>query len=118
MGEPLRRIVVLTHVFTGATAAALEQLAAARDRLGLELFMPAAELAKHPQAIGLGYTLVDDSACGRWTCAWFSAATAPSCVLCEGFWTARCRPWESTTGTSASWPPFLTTTGGGPRGNT
>ena len=61
MAEPLRRIVVLTHLFTGATAAALAQLAAAADRLGLELLMPEEEAAKHPDAAGLGYRTVDEA---------------------------------------------------------
>ena len=61
MGEPLRRIVVLTHLITSATAAALAQLAAAADRLGLELLMPEEEAAKHPEAAGLGYRTVDES---------------------------------------------------------
>jgi NAD+ kinase len=61
MGEPLRRVAVLTHLFTGATAAALAQLAAAADGLGLELLMPEEELTKHPDAAGLGYRPVDES---------------------------------------------------------
>lgn len=61
MGEPLRRIAVLTHYLTGATAAALAELAAAADRLGLELVMPAEEAAKHPAAAGLGYQSVDEA---------------------------------------------------------
>jgi len=55
MAEPLRRIVVLTHYFTEATAAALAELAAAADRLGLELLMPEEEAAKHPRAAEQGY---------------------------------------------------------------
>ena len=61
MGEPLRRIAVLTHYLTDATAAALAELAAAADRLGLELLMPAEEAAKHPGAAGLGYRPVDEA---------------------------------------------------------
>ena len=64
MGEPLRRIAVLTHYLTGATAAALTQLAAAADRLGLELLMPEDEAAKHPDAAGLGFRPVDESGLG------------------------------------------------------
>jgi len=61
MGEPLRRIAVLTHYLTGATAAALAQLAAAADRLDLELLMPESEAAKHPGAAGLGFKSVDEA---------------------------------------------------------
>ena len=61
MGEPLRRIAVLTHYLTEATAAALAELAAAADRLGLELLMPAEEAAKHPAAAELGYRPVDEA---------------------------------------------------------
>ena len=60
MGEPLRRIAVLTHLFTGATAAALEQLAAAAAGLGLELLMPAEEAEKHPDAAALGYRIIGE----------------------------------------------------------
>ena len=61
MAEPLRRIVVLTHSSVEATTAALAQLAAAASRLGLELLMPAEEAAKHPEAAGLGYSVVDEA---------------------------------------------------------
>jgi NAD+ kinase len=61
MGEPLHRIAVLTHYLTGATAAALAELAAAADRLGLELLMPAEEAAKHPGAADLGYRPADEA---------------------------------------------------------
>jgi NAD+ kinase len=61
MGEPLRRVAVLTHLFTQATAAALAQLAASADRLGIDLFMPAEEAAKHPSAVDLGYRMVDEA---------------------------------------------------------
>jgi NAD+ kinase len=61
MGEPLRRVAVLTHYFTEATMAALAELAAAADRLGVELLMPAEEVAKHPGAAGLGYGTVDEA---------------------------------------------------------
>ncbi len=61
MGEPLRRVAVLTHYLTGATAAALAELAAARERLGLELLMPAEEAAKHPAAADLGYRTIDEA---------------------------------------------------------
>jgi NAD+ kinase len=55
MGEPLRRVAVLTHLFTEATSVALAELAASADRLGLDLFVPADEAAKHPTAAALGY---------------------------------------------------------------
>ena len=61
MGEPLRRVAVLTHFLSDATAAALAQLAAAADRLGLELVMPKDEAAKHPQAASLGYGSIDEA---------------------------------------------------------
>jgi len=61
MAEPVRRVVVLTHLFTAATAAALAELATAADRLGLELSMPPEEAGKHPQAAGLGYRIVDEA---------------------------------------------------------
>jgi len=60
MSEPLRRVVILTHLFTEATAVALAELAAAADRLGLELLMPPEEAAKHPHAAELGYRTVDE----------------------------------------------------------
>lgn len=61
MGEPLRRIAVLTHYLTDATADALARLATDADRLGLELLMPADEAAKHPRAIELGYSTVGEA---------------------------------------------------------
>ncbi len=61
MAEPLRRIAVLTHYLSEATAAALAQLAAAADRLGLDLVMPPDEAAKHPSAAGLGFRPVDEA---------------------------------------------------------
>jgi NAD+ kinase len=61
MAEPLRRIAVLTHYLTEATAAALAELSAAAGRLGLELLMPADEAAKHPAAADLGYQTVDEA---------------------------------------------------------
>ena len=61
MPDPLRRIVVLTHLFTEATGAALAQLAAASEALGLELLMPADEAAKHAGAEATGYRVVDEA---------------------------------------------------------
>ena len=46
----LRRIAVLTHLLAGTHAEALRELAALRERLGLELLVPAEEVAKHPLA--------------------------------------------------------------------
>jgi NAD+ kinase len=62
MPEPLRRVVVLSHLFTEATRAALAQLAAASEDLGLELLMPADEAAKHDGAEAAGYRVVDEQA--------------------------------------------------------
>ena len=61
MPEPLRRLVVLSHLFTEATWAALAQLAAASEALGLELLMPADEAAKHREAEAAGYRVVDEA---------------------------------------------------------
>jgi NAD+ kinase len=61
MGEPLRRVAVLTHYLSDATTAALAQLAAAAGRLGLELLMPEDEAAKHPAAEALGYQTVAEA---------------------------------------------------------
>jgi NAD+ kinase len=61
MGEPLRRVAVLTHLLSDATAAALAQLAAAAGRLGLDLLLPEDEAVKHPQAAALGYRTVDEA---------------------------------------------------------
>ena len=61
MGEPLRRIAVLTHVFTDATATALAQLAAVAGPLGLDLLMPMDEAAKHTDAAAMGYQTVDEA---------------------------------------------------------
>jgi len=61
MGEPLRRIAVLTHVFTDATATALAQLAAVAGPLGLDLLMPVDEAAKHTDAAAMGYQTVDEA---------------------------------------------------------
>ena len=61
MPEPLRRIVVLTHLFTAATGAALAQLAASSASLGLELLMPADEAAKHAGAEAAGFRVVDEA---------------------------------------------------------
>lgn len=55
MPKPLHRLVVLTHLQTGATEHALADLAAARDALGLELLLPPAEREKHPGLVDLGY---------------------------------------------------------------
>lgn len=62
MAERLRRVAVLTGVGKEATGAALKELAAARERLGVELLMPADEAARHDDATALGYALVDEAA--------------------------------------------------------
>ena len=62
MAERLRRVAVLTGVAKEATGAALKELAAARERLGVELLMPADEAVRHDDAAALGYTLVDEAA--------------------------------------------------------
>jgi NAD+ kinase len=62
MAEPFRRVAVLTSSFNDAAEAALAQLAAARERLGLELLMPADEAAQHPGRETLGYELIDEAA--------------------------------------------------------
>ncbi|MFA4965526.1 MAG: NAD(+)/NADH kinase [Thermoleophilia bacterium] len=65
MAEALRRVAVLTSSFNEAAEAALAQLAAARDHLGLELLMPAEEAAQHPARATLGYELIDEAALRR-----------------------------------------------------
>ena len=62
MAERLRRVAVLTGVAKEATEAALNELAAARERLGVELLMPADEADRHDDAAALGYALVDEAA--------------------------------------------------------
>jgi NAD+ kinase len=62
MAKPLRRIVVVTHVSTPETRAALAALGAARRRLGLELMVPADEAAKHPASSLSAYAVIDDAA--------------------------------------------------------
>ena len=62
MAEPLRRVAVLTHLFTGATAAALAELSAAARRLGIELLMPGDEAAKHADAAAMGFIVVGEDA--------------------------------------------------------
>jgi len=60
MGDPPRRVAVLTHYAAEATSAALTEFAALGERLGLELLMPEEESAKHPHAGELGYRTVDE----------------------------------------------------------
>ncbi len=62
MADRLRRVAVLTGVAKEAAGAALKELAAARERLGVELLMPADEAARHDAATALGYALVDEAA--------------------------------------------------------
>ena len=60
MPDPIRRVVVLTHLYSEAARAALSQLTLVGRRLGLELLLPASEAGKHPDADALGYRVVDD----------------------------------------------------------
>jgi NAD+ kinase len=62
MADRLRRVAVLTGVAKEAAGAALKELATARERLGVELLMPADEAARHDDATALGYALVDETA--------------------------------------------------------
>jgi NAD+ kinase len=62
MAEHLRRVAVLTGVAKEATEAALKELVAVRERLGIELLMPADEAARHDDAVALGSVLVDEAA--------------------------------------------------------
>jgi NAD+ kinase len=62
MAERLRRVAVLTGAASAATDAALDELAAARERLDVELLMPADEAGRHRDAAALGYAVVDDAA--------------------------------------------------------
>jgi NAD+ kinase len=62
VADRLRRIAVLTHFIPANTAAALRELGALRDRLGLQLLLPPDELAKHPWAADIGFEPVDDRA--------------------------------------------------------
>ena len=62
MAERLRRVAVLTGLAKQATEAALHELSAARERLRIELLMPADEIARHHDAAALGYALVDEAA--------------------------------------------------------
>jgi len=65
MAEPLRRIVVRTHLFNEAAHAALAELGLVGRALGLELLMPAREAAKHSDPVGFGFKVVDDAAARR-----------------------------------------------------
>ena len=60
MAEPLRRIVVLSHMLANHAAGALRELAASRERLGVELLVPAEEMAKNPWLAQLGYGHVEE----------------------------------------------------------
>jgi NAD+ kinase len=62
MAEPLRRIVVRTHLYSEAAHAALAELASVSRVLGLELLMPAREAAKHGDLTSLGFKVVDELA--------------------------------------------------------
>ncbi len=60
MLEPLRRVVVLTHLLPETTAQALPELAECAARLGVELLLPADEAAKHPGCEAWGYRQIDE----------------------------------------------------------
>jgi NAD+ kinase len=64
MADRLRRVAVLSGMVSDATEAALRELAAARESLGVELLMPADEAARHAAAAALGYVVVDEAALG------------------------------------------------------
>ena len=61
MGDRLRRVAVLTGHPSAATTAALRELAAARERLGVQLLMPADEAARHAAPDADGYAAVDEA---------------------------------------------------------
>ncbi len=61
MVERLRRVAVVTGMVGEATTAALAQLAAARERWGLEVVMPADEAVRHNDVATLGYGVVDEA---------------------------------------------------------
>jgi NAD+ kinase len=60
MPDPIRRVAVLTHLYSEAAGAALSRLDLVGRRLGLELLLPSSEAGKHPDAARLGYRVVDD----------------------------------------------------------
>ncbi len=74
MPEPLRRLAVASHLVAETTIEALERLAAARERLGVELLLPAAEAAKHPRLVGKGFIAADDD----------QVAAADACIVFGG----------------------------------
>ena len=60
MLEPLRRVVVLTHLLPETTAQALPELAECAAGIGAELFLPADEAAKHPGYEAWGFRQIDE----------------------------------------------------------
>jgi NAD+ kinase len=59
MLEPLRRVVVLTHLLPETTTQTLPELAECVARLGVELLLPPDEVAKHPGSEAWGYRQID-----------------------------------------------------------
>jgi len=74
MPERIRRVAVVTGVTSAATSAALADLAALREALGIELLMAADEAVRHEDPSGLGYEVVDEAA----------VRTADVCVVFGG----------------------------------
>ena len=60
MPDPVRRVAVLSGIPKPDTDAALASLAEARQRLGVDLVMPADEAAKHGGAVLGGYEVVGE----------------------------------------------------------
>jgi NAD+ kinase len=60
MPEPVRRVAVLSGIPKPDTDAALASLAEARQRLGVDLLMPADEAVKHGVAVLEGYEVVGE----------------------------------------------------------
>ena len=84
-----------------------------RDRLGLELLMPADEAAKHPGAAELGYVTVDEAGLrDRRPLPRVRRRRHHPAQPLAASWARACPPSASTTATSASWPRCRATTGG------
>lgn len=58
MGDPLRRLVVLTHHVATETERALHDLAGLREQLGVRLLAPPEELEKHRDLADIGFAVV------------------------------------------------------------
>lgn len=74
MGEPLRRLVVLTRYVAAETERALRDLAGARGKLGVELLVTDDELEKHPYLPDLGFQGIAEG----------ELATADACLVFGG----------------------------------